>query len=257
MRRGWTVGDGAEIDWLVELTGPEVTGFDPGGTPDGLWILNAMYENETPSARTHHERHRADLADGTTEPWRFGSYDERDHPELIVPGGGLGWSAHPGAGWRRLLWSELAERIGDPIVPPGLYPSYRAFPSVRRDGSWPESILPPTEGSMDRDSFRRLATVLARFDDPRTTVFAHYCPCVTGEYDEYRVYRGRLGDLDALEELNGEFGPSNLWPADRAWLTYTDYDLWGTKVSGPPELLRLIDQDDVLETVRLPLSVDG
>jgi hypothetical protein len=42
-----------------------------------------------------------------------------------------------------------------------------------------------------------------------------------------------------------------VWPDDRPWLTFTDEDLWATKVSGSRELIERLMADDELETVAL------
>ncbi|QSB04208.1 hypothetical protein [Natronoglycomyces albus] len=256
MSAKWVRADGMVMLWVLEDGIRHACGYDPSPGTAALWVLNAMYEQESPIVEeTHDEQHRRRLAAGEVEPWRLGDFDERDHPELTVPGGGLGWADHPGPGWKRLRWHQLAERIGDPIVRLGhdtFYPipSLRSFPSVKRDGSWPASIQPPTEGSLDWESFRALAAVLCEFSGPETVVYAHWCDAITAE--EFTVFEGRLADLEALRLLPFSSSPSNIWPADRSWLLYTDWDLWGTKVTGPAELLARLEADDFLETAWLP-----
>ena len=39
----------------------------------------------------------------------------------------------------------------------------------------------------------------------------------------------------------------NIWPAAREWFVYTDWDGWGTKVSGPAELIERLAADPELE----------
>lgn len=257
----WNRVDGGEVLWLAERDPGSITGFDiERGAPGSLWILNAMYEQETPAGgETHDERHRRMLDSGEVEPWRVGDWVETDTPGLTVPGGGLGWEGDPGSGWRRLRWRELSDRVGDPVVPMHMkpehrYPSYHVFPSVKRNRSWPTSIQPPTEGSLDRESFRALMEVLRRFTGAETEAFAHWHHCVASDFKVFEVYRGRLCDAEELELLDYQGSPANLWPLDRSWLVYTDWDLWGTKVSGPPELLSMIEADDFIETIRLPLE---
>lgn len=73
-----------------------------------------------------------------------------------------------------------------------------------------------------------------------------------GEFDEPVLYRGGLGELSGLyddEELPGS--PSNIWPDNKSWFVYTDWDLWGTKISGSPELINRLTADLKLETVKL------
>jgi hypothetical protein len=233
----WTEVDERELGWLVDVCGQEVTGFGPPPYPAGLWILHAMYEAETEALAPHRRAEDEDEADEA------------------------GWPADPGLGWRRLRWHELAERTGDPVVaqhvaPQYRVPSFRAFPSVKQgDGLW-ERIRWSDWGSLDRESFHSLAGVLRRFSGSDTVAFAHPCP-LRDPGAEPHVFRGQLRDLEALEQLDAHYSPANIWPADRSWLVYTDWDLSGTKVYGPPELLKMVEEDEFLESVWLPLAGDG
>ncbi|MFD4662920.1 hypothetical protein [Streptomyces halstedii] len=101
--------------------------------PDAAWVLNAMYEHEHgPGDVSHQEYHQARLADGST---RVIVADIGLDTVGVVWGGGLGRTECPGPGWRRLRWAELARRTGDPIVPDGLLPCFRCFPSATKNGS--------------------------------------------------------------------------------------------------------------------------
>jgi hypothetical protein len=88
-----------------------------------------------------------------------------------------------------------------------------------------------------------------------TPCLASYAACAVGEFDHDVLYRGVLRDIRSLferEELSGS--PSNFWPADRSWFVYTDWDLWGTKVSGAAPLVERLENDPELEVIRLPFS---
>ena len=67
------------------------------------------------------------------------------------------------------------------------------------------------------------------------------------------VRAGHLGDAGFLY-YNPEtgFSPSNLWAENHSWCLCTDYDLWGSKVAGPPALIEALLSDPELEAVRLP-----
>ncbi|MET9297112.1 hypothetical protein [Streptomyces sp. NPDC003077] len=261
----WQVAPSAEAAWLEECCQDDgLTGFPVPGMPDAAWVLNAMYEHEHEhghGAVSHHQAHQAALADGSVEPLVVGGIDIDATPGLIATGGGLGWAGHPGAGWRRLRWAELADRVGEPVVAEGLLPSYRSAPDGRaEDGSWPTGIEPPTEGSLDRDSWDRLITLLLKHSPsaPDTPCFAYYNPLLMGSVDvsHRHVLTGRLGDAHALADLEEpDFSPSNFWPQDRSWAVWTDYDLWGTKVAGPSSLIDALVADPDLEAVRLPWAV--
>ncbi|MFF4602614.1 hypothetical protein ACFY12_07645 [Streptomyces sp. NPDC001339] len=256
----WQLAASAETAWLAELCQDDgYTGFLPSGVPDAAWVLHAMYEHERgPGTVSHHQTYQAALADGTIEPMVVGGIDVDATPGLVATGGGLGWAEHPGSGWRRLRWAELARRVGEPVVAEGLLPSYRSAPDGRAaDGSWPAGIEPPTEGSLDRESWYRLIQILQAYSSagPDTRCLAYYNPWVMGalDFDNRHVLTGRLGDAVALYGLDDpDFSPSNLWPQDRTWIVGTDYDLWGAKVVGPTELIDALVDDTEIEAVRLP-----
>jgi hypothetical protein len=252
----WPMAPSAETDWLEELAGCGVLGFLPPAHPDAAWVLNAMYEHpQAPADVSYDDVHRARLADGTTAPFTLAGIDWSTVG--TATGGGLGRAEHPGPGWERLRWSELSRRTGDPIVPEGLLPSYRCFPSARTEGSWPLSFAPPTEGSLDRPTWDRLVDVLIDHSPagPDTRCLAYYNPLMLPDVDvdNLHVRSGSLGDAKALyDNPEVDYSPSNLWAADRSWIVGTDYDLWATKVAGPTPLIEALLTDPDLEAVRLP-----
>ncbi|MFI7099422.1 hypothetical protein ACIBK8_08695 [Streptomyces sp. NPDC050161] len=256
----WQAALSAETEWLEELCQDDgYTGFPVPGMPDAAWVLHAMYEHEQGHGTvSHHQDRQAALASGSVEPVVFAGIDFDATPGLITTGGGLGWAEHPGAGWQRLRWAELARRVGEPVVAEGLLPSYRSAPDGRTsDGSWPTGIEPPTEGSLDRESWNRLVAILLEHSPsgPDTRTLAYYNPLLMGSVDvsNRHVLTGRLGDAQALSDAaDPDFSPSNLWPQDRSWAVWTDYDLWGTKVAGPPTLIDALVADTDIEAVRLP-----
>ncbi|MFD8750041.1 hypothetical protein ACFV0O_03500 [Kitasatospora sp. NPDC059577] len=252
----WPLAPSGTTDWLAELCGDGTTGFMPPLMPDAAWVLNAMYEHEHgPSELSYDDRHHARLADGTAQRRVIAGVDL--DAVGVVTGGDLGRAEHPGPGWRRLRWVELAVRIGDAVVPEGMLPCYRCFPSVKKDGSWPVGIVPPTEGSLDRETWNRLVAVLTEHSPagPDTPCLAYYNPLMTGDYDfdNLHVRAGRLGDAELLYDTDdADFSPSNFWAADHSWLLCTDYDLWATKVAGPPALIEALLTDPEIEALRLP-----
>ncbi|WP_432188071.1 hypothetical protein [Streptomyces sp. Tue6028] len=105
----WPLASASETDWLGELTQDDgLTGYEAPGRPDAAWVLGGMYER------------------GETTGDSVNDAQSRDE--------------HPGPGWERLRWTELAARIGDPVVPQGLYPCFRCFPSAKEASIQPRSI---------------------------------------------------------------------------------------------------------------------
>src|SRR4051794_30389115 len=106
-----------------------------------------MYErHDVPGGLSHDGVHRIELAAGTRCE-RFVINDVDLDQQGVVVGAALGRTSDPGPGWTRLLWSELAERLGISIFAEWHYPCHRSFPYR----SWPANIRPPAEGSLDRE----------------------------------------------------------------------------------------------------------
>jgi hypothetical protein len=252
----WPLAPSSAADWLLELAGDGVTGFMPPPLPDAAWVLNAMYEHKKgPTDVSYDEYHRDGLADGSIGPDIAAGIDLDAMGTLT--GGGLGRAEHPGPGWRRLRWAKLAQRSGDPMVPDGLLPSYRCFPSVRKDSSWPIGIAPPTEGSLDRETWNRLIELLTAHSpagaDTRCLVYYSPLMLTDTDFENLHIRAGRLGNAGILyDNPEAEFSPSNLWAEDRSWVVCTDYDLWATKVAGPGPLVEALLNDTEIEAVRLP-----
>lgn len=117
------------------------------------------------------------------------------------------------------------------------------------------TIEPPGEGSLDRESWNRLVALLLAHSPggADTPCLAYYCELATWGWRWNGVLSGCLGDAVALyDHPEAQASPSSLWAKDRTWAVYTDQDLWGTKVVGPPTLVEALLRDGVIEAVRLP-----
>jgi hypothetical protein len=252
------------MGWIIERTAEpeqaeaeaEACGYDPGGWEASIWLLNAMYENPSiPDGLTHDdaETARRSTARRDRRWWRRrrrGRSVDELLSESTATGGALGRSRWPGPGWRRLRWTELGERLEvDPLAAGA--PSARSFPFR----SWPLRIEPPAEGSLDREQFEGLVGHLVEQSPagPDEPCFAFYGLLASDDMREPRLLEGRLGELVELyDDARFPGSPSNIWPQDRSWLVYTDWDLRGTKISGDPALMTALAADALLETVPLP-----
>lgn len=250
------LSDSSLLSWLEGRVeeGSDATGFDASGWEASTWILHAMYETDAiPAGLTHDDVYRAERAAGLIERPMVGEVDlDELMPEAVVIGSPLGRSGWPGQGWRRLRWHEYARRLDVKPFASGVAPGHRSFPHR----SWPATIAPPGEGSLDREQFVRLLGLLAAatVGGMAAECTAFYGMCASGDFDEPVLFTGRLAELVGLydeEDLPGS--PSNVWSSDLSWFVYTDWDLWGTKISGAHELIDALQLDDVLETVQLTI----
>jgi hypothetical protein len=261
--------------WLSGDTWPPssgYTGFDATGPwPAAAWVLNAIYErDDMPADLTHHELHHQAIAAGLRQPTIINGVDVDE--KSIVTGGDLGFAEKPPPPWRRLTWSELGAREGfdvwavereenelrfrpqadweDPTVMPAA-----AWPAVgpTEQLSWPVSLLPPTEGSLDAESLEVLIAVLTPHTAAQALAdCAFYYGAVAFMRDGATVFAGDLRDLPTLvrSARGQQLTPNNIWPGDRSWLIYTDYDLNATRISGSPELIEALCKHQDLDTMQ-------
>jgi hypothetical protein len=114
------------------------------------------------------------------------------------------------------------------------------------------SIAPSPEGSLDEASLEALISVLARSSTAGllTGCFAFYAALPAGDFEDPAL---RSGPLSGVAEFvaAGEYrsSPTNLWPIDRSWFVWTDWDLMGTKVRGARSLIERLGAHSELETV--------
>jgi hypothetical protein len=245
----WEVLDyDSEVAWLAELDGEgHATGFDAGGWPSSIWVLNTMYELEVAGpVPTSDELHRERRRRGLTEPALINGIDLDEL--TAVTGVGLGLAQRPhGPGGRRIRWSDLANRLGASFADQRHPPSFLWFPF----SGWPANLVPPDEGSLDEPTRQTLVTHLIRHSGP--ACLASYGLVSAGaRHDVDRCFTGPLRHLADLVGGPRPGTPSNVWPADRSWLLWTDWDLGATKVNGTPALIADIQADPDLETITWP-----
>ncbi|WP_189305507.1 hypothetical protein [Streptomyces albospinus] len=146
----------AETRWLAAVSGDDgLLGFEPPARPDSAWILHAMYED----LRSPAPPADADAATGTE---RTGDEDDEDETD---------WAAPPRPHWQCLRWSELAGRVGDPVVEEGSYPDRYPLSSCHSEPRGrSDDILWSNEGSLDWETWHQLIDVLMEYssDGPDT-----------------------------------------------------------------------------------------
>lgn len=217
------------------------TGFyAPSLFPASAWILHGLYERDDMPNLTRAEAH----ANG----WR--DYD----------------ACPPAAPWRRLRWSELAQREGWSLAAvSGTYPDLTytwqrdwsapdVFPTHARPdiagptSSWPLSLSFGYEGALEEPQLSALVDILTRHTVHECEMLYSVVAFIDGEF----ILVGPLAELPAfVAESTNPYTPSNIWPEDRSWLVYTDCDLSATLVSGSAELIAAIVADPTLESIRV------
>jgi hypothetical protein len=227
------------------------TGYDATGWDATVWVVHAMYEtDEIPGGITHDDVWRIERATGATEPDMLGKVNLDEFcADATLVGASLGASGWPGPGWRRLFWRELAARLDVDPYALDVPPCDLSFPYR----SWPANIAPPAEGSLDREQFVFLLDHLAEasHDGNQTVCTAYRSPLASSDFDNHTVFECELRELSGLYDFEGPGAPNNIWPDDKAWFTYTDHDLWASKVSGSQDLIARVLEDDELEGVIL------
>jgi hypothetical protein len=233
------------LSWIEPARRVDPAGLDLTRWDDSIWVLHAMYEHpELPSDLTYEQLRVAQREAGLLKPALIGDIDLNYIG--IDSGIPMGFTEHPGDGWRRLTWSEYFSRQGsEPARNSEFPPCFRWFPV----GSLPVSIRFPGEGSLDRESLEALVDALEGQTRGQPCFF-YPAALTTHNYDELTVYEGALSEVFQLLGEPQGFSPSNFWPADRAWFVYTDYDLLGTRASGSRELNAALEANPQLETLR-------
>lgn len=219
--------DPAELAWLGADDDNGWCGYRRTGWPATTWVLHAAYR-------------RIDVPEGGPP---------------VVAGEDHDVNRHPGHGWERVLWRDC---YGDPARFVCEYPPCRHWATYRDFATF----IAPHEGTLDHDSFVALVELLSAASPAggATECFAYFGGGTSDHYSVV-VWRCRLDELIGVARRetgartdDGEpdwyYSPSNFWPVDRSWFVYTDYDLWGTEVSGGEELIAAIENSPALETVR-------
>jgi hypothetical protein len=233
-----------DLAWLRLRTPDQPgVGFDADGWAASVWVLHAMWELPGIGELTHDELEREMLADGRLERHLVNGVDLEQLG--ICTGVCLGMTERMEPPWRRLPWRTLAARLGldldsDELARTASWFGYR---------SWPASIEPPCEGSLDRASFEAIIECLVAVSPlgRRTPCRAFHEP--TGWWEQQAVLDARLDRIPTFGSQAQPFTPSNFWPLDRSWFVYTDYDLSATRVSGSADLVAFLRAHPDLEVL--------
>lgn len=252
-----------QVDWVqaVEWLRPQLreedlaTGIPATGWVDERWILHALYRHPGLVGRgSHHDVRDEQLRTGGGEP---DAGLDLDRVGTLI-GIGLGYQPRLPPPWQRITWP--AAGLTAPPDEQSRPPSYRWLTT----GSLPYEFAGATEGSLDQASFEALGAVLSALapEGAATECVALYGLCTQAAADlpeqsrhQVGAWVGPLGSLPELFQVHGgpySATPSNVWPVDRSWFVWTDWDLSGTRVSGSAALMNRLEAHPDLETVCWP-----
>jgi len=200
-----------------------------------------MWENpavDTPVS--YHEWRVAAIAKGQIEPDMIGdvNLDERTRSTGVSL-----TMEKPPQGWQRLRWSTVASRIGVQLDPTQGVLEAQLRPFTTR-GSWPVSVVPPPEGTLDIESLALLARLLSQ-NTQVPTIGYWFIDWMGGDG------KLRLGSVEEIAEVavDRKRSPNNWWPVDRSWLVWSDYDLQTSAVFGADHLINQIAAQTTIETM--------
>ena len=254
--------DGAsELAWLYGRSfseWPWPTGVERPGFAARVRVFHAIWEHPSPpeDVRTYDEIDKSSIRRRFRLPkvfrWTSRSRQLGLLRELtdvgVVTGGRVGPSYQP-RGWKRLRWAYLAARWGiefDREAVPALAPFEESLPSR----SWPASLSPPAEGSLDWDSFVRVIELCMKHT---ASALLYRLPPWPVWVDDPLPGPIEVGTPNEMLESYEPFGSGvNWWPDDHSWLVFTDTDLHTTNILGSEHLIKEIEGDTFLETHSLP-----
>ena len=230
---------GRELEWLIEADPHGAwTGFDVPVGEESVWLLHAMYELPGfPQLSVDDFTHRSDYPEGEVGDALA---------EMTGTNISDGLVGEPGPDWSRLRWVDAMTTTFREQPNP---PSFRWLNNVTAAG-----VQGPPMGSMDINTLVGVSAALAQ-QSPGQLIFAHFAD---GSSWSARQIDPCFGDGPVVVKVRPEHlvdlpfasSPSNIWPADRSWIVYTDYDLSGTFVSGPAELIARLEASPDLEVIR-------
>ncbi len=236
------VVDGVDTGWITDPLREESlhTGLPAPWMPSCVRILHAAWESPGPSLGVSHHQVRAEaLATGEIEPVHIGDVDM----EVGILTGVSGRMETPPQGWRRLRWSEIAARIGVELDPTEASLEGQLLPFLT-DRSWPSSVVPPPEGTLDELSLRVLADILQVLHRGLTIAYSTR----DDWFGDGGFSRGTVREVWELSMERG-YSPNNWWPDDRSWLVCTDYDSQATDFFGDAQVVEAVATVPELETL--------
>jgi hypothetical protein len=208
-------------------------------------VLHAMWEQPNPApgepATWDEIRKRRGKPDGLREI-------ESALWGLTTPGITLGPDYAP-EGWKRALWRDLAARWSVEFDLQHSEPMH-GFKEKLQGGSWPITISPMNEGSLDDTSFGCLIPILLHHTE--SSMLWRMNTTQIWYSDPFSMAM-RHGPMDEMISTYGDEGSgTNWWPDDGGWLVCSNYDITTTIVQGSEALIEEIRRDQYLESVDMP-----
>jgi hypothetical protein len=158
----------------------------------------------------------------------------------------------------RIRWKEAAEALGVPYAP-GLTHAWFSRRLKPDPQCWPRFIFGPSDGTLDSEECRALASVLSE-STPQHDCYFRLAEVPFLGTDQELMFSGRLGEVeDYFANGSGvsvyghpfQFTPEYWWPVDRSWCVCSDYDLTFTVVGGSSVVIERLLHHPVLECLEV------
>lgn len=106
-----------------------------------------------------------------------------------------------------------------------------------KQADWPAYIWFPSEGNCESEELKFIFSRLMELYGNTEANF-YYCLLKSHEWDEERIFKGKLSDFEELSKKKEiRDNPTAIYPDDKSWCIISDYDLPFTYIGGTKEFI--------------------
>lgn len=121
--------------------------------------------------------------------------------------------------------------------------------SVKRRNNQPKWFLFPDEGTIANEIINDLTEILKNHTDKSSCYFFYTSYAIDTMHDT--IFNGTLQEFPNTYEIGQSGTPTYVWPEDKKWCIYTNYDTDFSIIGGTKELINNILNNKKLETFEL------
>lgn len=153
-------------------------------------------------------------------------------------------------------WRALAEKAGVDFRPTLQWNSLKPALPLLENGTRPYSVL---DGELEPRTRQRLFGHLRRHTPPQSTFYLYDLAASVGGQVSFMI-EAAVGDMERIARWVDERGaavastPELVWPEDRRWIVFSDYDTPSTYIGADAALAADLFADPELETLAVDLA---